>query len=618
MRLEYLLALTLGVVPDAAAQSHDGKASQYVVFDARPGGKGLHRCVGGSGLGCRAPKTDFFDSQDIVLFQLDGAPCNTRWTFQLGDVAVAEPEPGIRGLGDMPSLAKILAGPPQAHGSDAPPMETAESWSVDEVLGRIAFREGIQSIRLEVAGEKARLESDNESLISAVAEFEHDVRDFLTDPEVAEALAAIRSVADAAQKPPAAGCGGAYELRDAAARAIAELSRVEENLTTSGLASRASHLRERLRVLAAEWSLHRSRVGRALAAVEIALSGLDGECEASPRATADTGCESPVEVGLDRLKRALAAYGATATGDALRRIYDQYESERPRMRQALRKDLGELSQALRSVTVLDGLAALGENVRRSSTSLEEWAAGADDRVRDMRKALQRHFSESTFASIVDVRPRFTGNAVLRLKVLRQVFDPVAPPAAEPAPAVEVASASYEVHKRYLFNVGGGLIISGIGRREYAVRQYRRLDSSGQPVSDDDGHVFDKKLVESGSDARSLDFALTFTAYVPRRLDTFHASTARRPASGLMVGFSLDKPMDNLYAGFVLQPTLGIQLTAGVHFGKRAAPEDGIIPEVTVLPADTTAPPIRDEWSKALFFSIGFDASVFARLFGSAE
>ncbi|MCL4820282.1 MAG: hypothetical protein KJ067_14135 [Vicinamibacteria bacterium] len=618
MRLEHVLALTLGVAPGAAAESNDGKGSQYVVFDARSGGKGLHRCVGSPGADCRAPKTDFFDSQDIVLFQLVGAPCNTRWTFQLGDVAVPEPEPGIRGLGDMPSLAKALAGPPPAHGSDAPAAQSADSWSIEDILGRLVSREGIQGLRLDIEGEKARLESEIRNLAAAVAAYEYDVRIFLADAAVENAVAAVRAVEDAAGKPPAAGCSGAYQLREAAEMAEAELSRVEATITTSGLGSKASALQERLRVLGAEIGIHAARVDRARAAVEIARSSLGWECEAAPQTTSATECDAPVEVGLERLKRAVAAYGATATGEALRRIYDHYETERPRVRYALMQDLAKLGVALSSAAVDGQLGAQRESVRRSSASLETWGAGADDRVRDMRKALRRHFADSTYASTVDVRPRFTGNTVLSLKVRRQVFDPLAPPATEPPAAVEVASASYEVHKRYLFNVGGGFMISGIGNREYAVRQYRRLDADGQPVSDDDGPIFDKKLVESGSDARSQDFALTFTAYLPRRLDTFHASAARRPTTGLMVGFSLEKPTDNLYAGLVLQPTLGIQLTAGVHFGKRSAPQDGIVPEVTVLPADTTAPPIRDEWSRALFFSIGFDASVFSRLFGSSE
>ncbi len=181
--------------------------------------------------------------------------------------------------------------------------------------------------------------------------------------------------------------------------------------------------------------------------------------------------------------------------------------------------------------------------------------------------------------------------------------------------VERVSQVFEVHKTYRFNVGGGVMWSGLGDSEFAVRSTPRLDGNGNEIIDTSGNVtMDDNVFQSGHDDNRTELALTFTYYLGRELDLFPGRAALRPTFGISLGLGLDKPDENLFFGGVYQPTLGVQFLFGFHLGKVTVLQDGISPG-QVLPSNTMDPPTRRKWETEPFIGIVFDSSIFERLFG---
>ena len=82
---------------------------------------------------------------------------------------------------------------------------------------------------------------------------------------------------------------------------------------------------------------------------------------------------------------------------------------------------------------------------------------------------------------------------------------------------------------------------------------------------------------------------------------------------MTLGFGLEDPEENIFLGVSWLPTLGIQVTAGVHYGRQTVLEDGIVPAQTILPAGTTAAPTRREEAYEPYIGVIFDAKAFKRL-----
>ncbi len=181
---------------------------------------------------------------------------------------------------------------------------------------------------------------------------------------------------------------------------------------------------------------------------------------------------------------------------------------------------------------------------------------------------------------------------------------------------QIATAAAEVHKIYRFNVGAGPLISWIDQPDYTVRSRNQLDDDGQVLLNDQGQALTELiLVESGREQREISSALFVTYYIKKwgLLDLFPGEEAFKPIWGIAFGLGLEKPEENLFAGFSYQPTLGIQIVAGAHYGQLRVPEAGITPGETVLAPGIMEPPIREKSKLEPFLSVVFDAAVFKRL-----
>jgi hypothetical protein len=287
-------------------------------------------------------------------------------------------------------------------------------------------------------------------------------------------------------------------------------------------------------------------------------------------------------------------------------------------------DICQLRQAADAVLLCtrDALNELDREVRRLNTLLRQAVARLQADLAETRRPLQ-----------VDVIGPWSKNAVVNVKVFRRwavhmpdlsALDSTvttqeartdASKEALPPEFAEVAARTFEVHVLYRYGVGAGPFLSGVGDRDYSVREYLRLDGFGQPVLGPDGQpIYDKKLVETGHDNTTLGFAVFFNVYLPGKFDSF-PSRADRVAWGLTLGVPFTNPSKSALLGAFLQPTLGCQIAVGLHRGQRTAPEAGIVPGETVLPPDTTTPPTTEETITRGFISVILDSHFFKKLFG---
>jgi hypothetical protein len=76
---------------------------------------------------------------------------------------------------------------------------------------------------------------------------------------------------------------------------------------------------------------------------------------------------------------------------------------------------------------------------------------------------------------------------------------------------------------------------------------------------------------------------------------------------LYTGFSVRKPLENLYLGAGFEPIPGLTLMGGLHRGK----------EERLIQADGQPPRIEGNWSNGKFFSMTLDVDLFKRMFNPA-
>jgi len=608
----------------------------------------LYRCRAADDFGSNGscPSVPFIPHGESVRLRVDEAPCGAAFRWRVSERELADTEAGVRGLDQVVGLVASVV--PAGTAKGVVPLEglSVTSRDLGQVVDLLATAEGPAQLSVEIDAEWSVLRSAFRDIREKANKYHAFSQMFLDVlPKGTSGSEDSREGSGGLQGPP-----GCVVLRDRTARinrVLAQFRALRALLVSDPLATAPSDLNEGISAFQVRLSAF---IGK-LQTVRSALALLKGwEPRLAP------------EVRLRMLKRLQEAFKGLPDipPSLLRDLTDR--AEPPSLNDVVqyREQRRQLEVAVNSFLPLDKCpprrtsyecTGLGEKDPTNTCSLrgaaddllccsKDDAKKLDDQVRKLNVGLRQEiveletdFEKPNQAVIVDTIGPWEKNTIVTVKVFRKLafhypdlsaLDSTvttqearteASKEAPPADFSEVASGTFEVHVQYRFGVGVGPVLTGLGNRDYAVRQFLRVDSSGQVLPGPEGNpIYDQKLIETGQEETRLDYAVFLSAYLPGKFDSFPGRT-NKVAYGATLGFPLNDAAHNVLLGVFLQPTLGCQVAVGLHRGRRTAPEAGIVPGVTVLPPDTTTPPTREENVTKGFLSVILDARIFKKLIG---
>lgn len=650
----YLLPVITLLLSTPAADAK--KAAHELTFDAQT----RQLCQwnpDGTLVTCDPSLYETYATGNAIALKVNKASCTAAFRWQVDEREVAEIAPGFRGLGDVEGMLAGILAPPEAKGVVPVESATIREQTVEELLARMHTLAGVEELKQELIDEARALHR----AVEALERDEREYLDLICPIQSVSACASGRNELGGLQQKlgsvhtrirtnhtnPQADCDDFYDHAQEVRSLLAEIQNIRRRIQSSSvIASYPDRLVGIADALQNRLDAFKAKLRRAETAAAIALQVLN---ETAPRGNS----WEPSESFLQHLRRLRETYQLEdVSAGVLQQLAKDYAQvtlrtvnarpPRPRLGMHLEDLRTEISKIRQDPNRLDLDETQAELLR-----LTRSVARADEEFARQVKALH-DILKSTIEALVVLdrnlqRPRASGsmgpwsaNQIVTVTVfekegfempdfssLEQIRLPAGALATQgeeaPAPEegfVEMASGTFEVHKKYRFNVGIGVAGSGIGEREFGVRQVPRLDD-GDPVLDDMGDpIVDPVVFETGRDDEDLEFPLLITYYF-KPLDSFPGEAALEPHWGISLGFGLDEPDENLFLGVSYQATLGIQLVGGVHYGRRTTLQDGI-EEGDVLPAGTTEAPTRREWEAGPFFSVTFDANVFRRLLKGAS
>lgn len=170
---------------------------------------------------------------------------------------------------------------------------------------------------------------------------------------------------------------------------------------------------------------------------------------------------------------------------------------------------------------------------------------------------------------------------------------------------------FEMHQFWRANIVSGIAFSGISKNDYAVRT-RQKTVNGQPQVQSDGQPENESYIAAaGTQSVTAHYFLGFNFY-PGHQDTFPGARVRWwNAVGILGGVALDEAQ-HYFIGMNYEPVIGVDVAAGLHWGRKTVLQDGYQVGDVVPSGD---PPTRDEMQGRLFVMVGFDLKIFRAIFG---
>lgn len=168
--------------------------------------------------------------------------------------------------------------------------------------------------------------------------------------------------------------------------------------------------------------------------------------------------------------------------------------------------------------------------------------------------------------------------------------------------------TFEIHRYYRANIVGGFVFSNLRKQAFGVTTQERTKSDGSKES---------VIVAKGTDdQRPSPFYLVGLNYYFKPRDSFRLAGQNRTdwTPGVLFGVGLTDTKQ-FFVGPNFEPTLGIDLSLGVHWGEQEQLQLDVKPNDTVLPAGTTVPPTRKVMTPAFYVMFGFDVNLFRRFMG---
>jgi hypothetical protein len=168
--------------------------------------------------------------------------------------------------------------------------------------------------------------------------------------------------------------------------------------------------------------------------------------------------------------------------------------------------------------------------------------------------------------------------------------------------------TFEVHRVYRAIIVGGFVFSSLPKQSFAVVTRERTKSDGSKES---------VLLATRTDNQrpSPYYLLGFNYYFKPR-DSFRLPGQNQSdwTPGVLFGVGITDSKQ-FFVGPNFEPTLGIDLSFGLHYGERRDLIEGVRAEVTALPSGTTEAPTRMVLKPAFYFMFGLDVNLFRRFLG---
>jgi hypothetical protein len=163
----------------------------------------------------------------------------------------------------------------------------------------------------------------------------------------------------------------------------------------------------------------------------------------------------------------------------------------------------------------------------------------------------------------------------------------------------------ELHKVWTANIVAGAVFSSL-----------RDASFGLGTVSQNGHDVLVPIL-AGDQRPSPHYLIGFNYYLGPR-DSFPGATkgADRWRPGALFGIGLETTKQ-FFVGANFEPTLGIDLAVGLHYGEQTALQEGYTAGRTPVPEGTGAAPTRSIMAKGVFVMLGFDLDIFRRFMGTA-
>lgn len=218
--------------------------------------------------------------------------------------------------------------------------------------------------------------------------------------------------------------------------------------------------------------------------------------------------------------------------------------------------------------------------------------------------------------------KLTSNEKFRLYVFTGAVQALPAPAAGSLPLLSVAPSptfgatlanlpqniektfSIELHRLWRANIVGGIVFSSLAGTDFAI---------GTKIVD--GNVVRIPIV-ANEQTPSAHYLVGFNYYfVPA--DSFPGAKqgAKRWIPGALLGLGLESSK-HFFFGLNFEPTLGVDLSAGWHWGEQTALQPGYAAGETVLPDAISTVPTRTVMRSGVYFMIGFDLNIFRRFMGT--
>jgi len=174
-----------------------------------------------------------------------------------------------------------------------------------------------------------------------------------------------------------------------------------------------------------------------------------------------------------------------------------------------------------------------------------------------------------------------------------------------------------VHQRAVGNFLAGFARSALHTREYGLIDVQATDSTGAPRVDKDGNpIMVKAPVETRDEEGQSLYYVGVNLYLWPRDQFPHAMRAAQyVVPGFMFGYGVSTDA-NFLLGLNWELPFGLNVGVGQHYGKVTTLAGGFTTS-SQLQAPATLPTV-DHFDKAKYFSVGFDAATFLKIFGAVK
>jgi len=187
------------------------------------------------------------------------------------------------------------------------------------------------------------------------------------------------------------------------------------------------------------------------------------------------------------------------------------------------------------------------------------------------------------------------------------------------PNGSVVSIPVQVHQFARANLVAGFARSWLKNREYGFGQVGRRDAAGNPLLDSNGGQLSiRSGVETKNQPGQYVYYVGLNFYLARRDLHPQARNNNYWIPGLMFAYGVNEEL-NFLTGLNWETRWGVNLGGGAHFGRVTGLGNfGGIPGESAIPDTVMTVPTVQRFGLAPYLSIGFDGSVFGKVWGAVK